>query len=242
MKIIKYFLFLFLLGACAQELEPTSMRSLESAKQNPIENLPADPIAPEIPEEVMPQDDLVAIAQTGPFKNFQAVVFDMTLLELQISAPLMLPGGPVIEIPIRQIPGAYYKLGYNPNGDYQLSIHIPFREILKASNEVADELPNGEPLPSIPGGEKPNWAYFIDDNPIDYYVYLGSSIAATFIPTPDIDRLFLFPVTLPLKNKSKTKTLGYLSIVPSKNGYDGGIFVSTKIPNSLARFLDDFLK
>jgi hypothetical protein len=97
-------------------------------------------------------------------------------------------------------------------------------------------LPNGDPLPGVPGGELPSIGLELDQTDFFGNLYFGIETFAIFVPTPGFDPLL--KLTFPIKNKSNRKTIGYISAVPEKAAFDGGFFLSLRVPDELARLID----
>jgi len=112
-------------------------------------------------------------------------------------------------------------------------------------NSIApSRLPNGDPLPAMPAGqgELPSLGLsFPQNGNTQVTVYIGINALGLYVTLPENAALPLpINITIPLKNKDKTKTFGFLTYVNAKNGYPPGLFLSTGVPNEVARVLEDY--
>lgn len=125
----------------------------------------------------------------------------------------------------------------------KFGVRIPVKYIIKGSSFGApSSLPNGNALPSMPAGygELPSLALnFPQQGNTQITLYIGVNAIGLFMTLPEN---IAFPIgfTLPIKNKDKTKTFGYLTYVPKKGTYAPGLFVSSIIPATVARVLEDY--
>ncbi|MBC7753991.1 MAG: hypothetical protein H7Z71_07120 [Moraxellaceae bacterium] len=143
-----------------------------------------------------------------------------------------------------QYPDITFGPVFDATGKMKMGIRVPIKYVLKGVNLINPaKLPSGEALPSMPAGknELPSLALqFPQNNNIQLHLYIGINALAVYMTLPGQAALPLpFNLTLPLKNKDKTLTTGYLTYVTAKNGYAPGLFVSTIIPASIARILED---
>lgn len=134
---------------------------------------------------------------------------------------------------------------FDATGKMKMAIRVPIKYVLKGVNTInPTKLPSGEDLPSMPAGknELPSLALqFPQNNNTQLHLYIGINALAVYMTLPSQASLPLpFNITLPLKNKDKTLTTGYLTYVTAKGSYAPGLFVSTIIPASVARILEDY--
>jgi hypothetical protein len=134
---------------------------------------------------------------------------------------------------------------FDATGKMKMAIRVPIKYVLKGVSTVNPaKLPSGEDLPSMPAGknELPSLALqFPQNNNMQLHLYIGINALAVYMTLPSQASLPLpFNMTLPLKNKDKTLTTGYLTYVTAKGSYAPGLFVSTIIPASIARILEDY--
>jgi hypothetical protein len=79
------------------------------------------------------------------------------------------------------------------------------------------------------------------------HLYIGSEAAAVFIEIPGltlpggIGGVFPTQITVPIKNKNKTKIVGYLSYIGPKTSSPGGAYIAAQLPRDLALILDQLL-
>ena len=130
-------------------------------------------------------------------------------------------------------------------GRMKFAVRVPVKYILKGATFLPPaSLPNGDPLPAMPAGygELPSLALsFPQHNNTQITLYIGINAVGLFITLPD--KLAIpFGFQLPIKNSDKSKTFGYMSYVPKKVDFAPGLFISTLIPPSMARILEDHFK
>lgn len=180
----------------------------------------------------------------GNDTSTQTIEIDKTnkMLIARMPVPLgSILSGVAAVVPIKEIPGA--TLGVeNGAGGSAIVLRIPLAALLKGVDILpSTRLPNGDPLPAIPDGELPSVAVQLSKIAgltIKPTIYLAPSVIALYLESPFDPYLAL---TLPIQNSSKTRTWGYLSSVPVKGAYKGGFFMSLKLPDDLARIIDDVL-
>ena len=101
-------------------------------------------------------------------------------------------------------------------------------------------MPNGDPLPAVPGGELPHLAVQ-NTSKVNFYAYGNVKYFALFVPTPGLNPFV--NLTFPINNAAGTKTLGYLATVAQKvtgsTTFDGGFYLAMVFPPELAAILDD---
>lgn len=152
------------------------------------------------------------------------------------------PFGGAVSYPIQQIPGASVSIDVNPaNGKWQLTFNIPISALVRGIGPVQlTTLPNGDPLPGVPGGEPPRVGARITKGNLDMYVYGNVKYFALYYPTPQLDKYmgYIGNWVFPIKNKDKTKILGYFATVMPKNGFSSGLFISVVFPPELSALLD----
>lgn len=131
------------------------------------------------------------------------------------------------------------------NGRMKFAVRIPAKYILKGAAFLpATKLPNGDALPAMPAGygELPSLALsFPQNSNTQITVYIGVNAVGLFVTLPEKLAIPL-GFQLPIKNSDKSKTLGFMTYVPQKGTYAPGLFLSTLIPPSMARILEDHLR
>lgn len=146
------------------------------------------------------------------------------------------------QIPIPQLEGAYLTNYQNSQGDKQLALSIPLKYIVKGAQFLPNQkLPNGDPLPYVPSGELPGFAFSLPQNQ-NYHIniYIGVNVAAAFVEFPQI----ALPITgiFPVKNSSKTKTIGAIGYIAPQSNYAGGMYLATQIPDAIAVMIDELIR
>ena len=82
---------------------------------------------------------------------------------------------------------------------------------------------------------------FPQHNNTQITLYIGINAVGLFVTLPDKVAI-PFGFQFPIKNSDKSKTFGYMSYVPKKGDFAPGLFLSTLIPPSMARVLEDYFK
>lgn len=130
-------------------------------------------------------------------------------------------------------------------GKMKFAVRIPVKYIIKGMSTLpASRLPNGDPLPAMPSGygELPSLGLsFPQHNNTQVSLYVGVNAIGLYVTLPTNAAL---PIgfTMPIRNKDKSKTFGYLTYVPAKMSYAPGLFVSAIIPPAVSRVLEDYFK
>jgi len=189
--------------------------------------------------------DLSGSAAGGPTGDQTIIVYDISEQAIQLRIPMAgitssgemgIPNvsgsrvyvdttNPLLPVLVVSVPGMYVlgKMGFEP-GEVALD---PSR------------LPNGDPLPFTPGGEPPKISFLIPNINRTVQVYLGVNVVAVFVGAPFDPMVNL---TFPIRNHSKTETIGYFSTVSRRLPFQGGFFVSLDMPREIAGALDDYLR
>lgn len=156
-----------------------------------------------------------------------------------LALPVIIGGGVGKTITTPQLPGASLALQLAADGNLDLVLNIPLEHVMHGASFMdPQKLPNGDALPAIPDGELPGLALDLNSNKsVKGYIYLapatfGALVTSQFDPT--------ISMQLPIYQNNGA-VLGYLTTVPAKNGFDGGIFMSVKVPADIARIIDDVI-
>lgn len=176
-----------------------------------------------------------------------AVAFDFDKVRGEFIVMLPFPGGIMFTPPpgtFSKYPDITFQTMFDAEGRAKLAIRIPIKYVLKGVNMLpAAKLPNGDPLPAMPAGygELPSLAMsFPQQNNTQITLYIGVNAIGLFATLPDKFAQIPIGFSLPIKNADKSKTFGYLTFVPAKGTYEPGLFLSTLIPPSVARLLEDY--
>lgn len=155
---------------------------------------------------------------------------------------------PISSMPIPELPGASLEMITNPDGSTSMGAVIPLQYLLKGSSFATyGRLPNGEPLPGMPVGEAHGFAMSFPQKPnYRLHIYIAVNAVAVFVETPDFKlppEFAVMPtISIPIKNREKTRTVGYFAVVPNRGTFSSGVYISTRIPNALAVAIDDVLR
>jgi hypothetical protein len=182
----------------------------------------------------------VAPNAPSPFGNVQIISIDKTTetLSLMIPLPVNPFGGAMISSPVPEVPGAVVGITQDSSGKWYLTYTMPLSFLLKGIQyQNPATLPNGNPLPQVPGGELPSLAGHVQNGKINFYIYGSVLYFALFVPTPGFNPFVT--LTYPIQNSSGTKILGYVSTVPATATANGGIYVALIFPPELQRLLDN---
>ena len=192
---------------------------------------------PATPDNPWDQVDLNGSVSAGIFGSHQVIDIDQVNNLLLISVPLPVNpfGGFSYDIP--QLPGVEIALEQSGGSD-ALVFKIPLKYIVRdAQLTDVSKLPNGNPLPGVPGGELPRLGLKIFNS--DVYLYLGKGAVAVFVPTPQFNPYL--NLTFPIKNKSQRKIIGYFASVAEQGVSPGGFFLSVVLPDEIQRIIDNII-
>lgn len=127
-----------------------------------------------------------------------------------------------------------------------ITLSIPVKYVLRNVTEVPAKLPNGDRVPFFPAGEGPSKGILLTPNK-DKKVYLflspeafGLFAETSFNPVPDLGPVQINEFVYSIRNKEKTKTLGYLTFVAKKGDFKGGFFLSHRIDPKLGKILEEY--
>jgi hypothetical protein len=133
------------------------------------------------------------------------------------------------------IPGA--------DGLPRIAIVVPLKLLSReASFTSYNRLPNGDPLPFLPSGERRGFAVaFPSGSDQVIHLYFGVTAFAIFIEVPRLNQVPLF-FGVPILNQKGNRQNGFFSLIPQKSGSHAGIYVATRVPNELAILIDELVK
>lgn len=190
--------------------------------------------------------DTKGFVDGGTFDKSQTFELDKTSGEMVITLPLGTDATVMIGSgSIPKLPGVSFYTTYNAmTGGYSFVIRVPVKYFLRdVASLPADRLPNGDPLPMIPGGELPSTAFAINAGARKVYLYLGLDSVALFVESPWIscgDLPVCINFTVPIRNTAKTQVVGFFSLVMPKSGTTGGFFLSAMMPPKMAAILEEY--
>jgi hypothetical protein len=181
------------------------------------------------------------------FKNALSFDFDKTHGEFIVMLPM--PSGLMFTPPpgtFTNFPDIRFSTVMDGDtGKLKLAVRIPVKYIVKGIHTLPNSsLPNGEPLPTMPAGqgELPSLAIELPQSGnLKLSLYIGVNAIGLFMTLPT-NIAIPFGFQLPIRNKDKSKTLGYISYVPAKGSFAPGLFLSTIIPPAVSRVLEDYFK
>ncbi|MES2962331.1 MAG: hypothetical protein V4760_00480 [Bdellovibrionota bacterium] len=178
----------------------------------------------------------------GSYGENEVIGIDKTTKELIVRFPVL--ATPImagdLDVMVPDIPGAHFVMEPTPDGGQTLALRIPLDKVLKGIEFLPpSKLPNGDPLPGVPDGELPSAAVQLTRTSTKATIYLSPSYVGVYVNSSFDPYIAL---TLPIRNEARTKTWGYFSTIPEKKGIaSGGFFISIKLPDDIARIIDDIL-
>ncbi len=189
--------------------------------------------------------DLMGSVSGGPADKSSAIVYDKSEHAIQLRVPLPGAAGN-IDMEIPNVPGSRVYLDTTNPVLPILVVSVPALYVLGKigfdPGQVGLDptlLPNGQPIPFTPGGEPPVVSFLVPKINRVVQIYLGINVVAVFT---EISLDPMADLTFPIRNKSKTQTIGYFSTVRRRNPHLGGLFVSLNMPTKIAGALDDYLR
>ncbi len=212
-----------------------------STALNSVSGTPPDPNST-TPPATLQSVDLNGSINGGRFNKTQVISLDIPNKMLVVTLPMLANpflAGVSAQIPVTGVTGATIGVQTQPDGSSAIVLHMPLANIIRGVNfPTPTALPNGDPLPGVPTAELPSVAVSL--NPaknITATIYFSKQMVGIYVNTPFDPFISL---TVPVRNSSKTKILGYFSTVPAKKpAANGGFFVSALIPDDIARVIDN---
>lgn len=180
----------------------------------------------------------------GLFGGSKVVELDRVKKVMRIALPIPAANPFMVglekEFDLKDMPGAKLVLSSQPGANFSVALELPLRYFLGDILFVQSEgLPNGDPLPGIPGGELPKFNLNIDPSGhVKTSIYIGPAMAGIYLESPfDPYVKLMFPIA----SKDQKITYGYLNTVPAKAGFSGGFFLGVKIPDAISQELKGLL-
>lgn len=124
---------------------------------------------------------------------------------------------------------------------FSLNIKVPLKYILRLGNfenTAPGHLPNGDPIPEVPGGELPKLNITVNSGKkekIHLYLskeYVGILFESKFDPGVDF--------STPLTDRNDLNTLGYFHIISAKNNAPAAFLLLLKFKPQISTLLDDY--
>ncbi len=138
------------------------------------------------------------------------------------------------------MPGAKLYSSVNTEGQKTLNLVIPLKHVLRNIASIpAQRLPNGDPLPDMPGGELPSHGLSVaGSNGLKVNIYVGSDAVGIFLET-NFDPKFSFGVDIRSQMQQK---VGIFALIAAKTSFKPGVFLGVHLDARLARALDKFVR
>lgn len=158
----------------------------------------------------------------------------LLILPLQVNPYIESAQGSIPDLP--DVTFMTYK---NDKGASYLAVSVPLRYVRKGASFLNPaRLPNGDPLPQVASGELPSVAIAIPGkNNVKFNFYIGVNVVGVFLSSPfDPYVAINFPI------RRGVDTIGYFATVPAKSGFNGGFFMNTQMPDSIAAIIDDHFR
>jgi hypothetical protein len=179
-------------------------------------------------------------ADGGTYAGLAMISVDQARETLNLSLPLPpLAILPLSLVAFQELPGTTIQSQTLPDGTETWVLAIPLKYVLRGAQLRAfNTLPNGDPLPYLPTGEVNGLSIALPQKP-DYRIslYIAVGAAAVFIETPNWEIPSYLSLWTIVKNRAKTRQIGYFQIVPNKNNFSSGIYLAAKLPADIARVL-----
>ena len=140
---------------------------------------------------------------------------------------------------IPDLPDVTFMTYKDDKGASYFALSVPLRYVRKGASFLNPaRLPNGDPLPQVASGELPSVALAVPGkNNVKFNFYIGVNVVGIFVSSPYDPYLALsFPI------RRGVDTIGYFHTVPAKPGYNGGFFLNTQMPDSIAAVIDDHFR
>ena len=188
-----------------------------------------------------PSENLKGFIASGSNEGQQVVWLDAAKGELVLSAPL--PTGfslNLLETSVPNLKGAKLYSSVNADGKKTLNLVIPLKHVLRNVASIpAQSLPNGDPLPDMPGGELPSYGLSVaGSNGLKVNIYVGSDAVGIFFET-NFDPKFSFGVDIRSQMQQK---VGIFALIAAKTPFKPGVFLGVHLDARLARALDKFIR
>lgn len=220
--------------------ELSASKEQTGLETNPTQPLPTSPHIDSVDMKSRVDDSQNKLGFDG------ALAFDIDKTRGEFVIMLPMPSG-VVFTPsgsFNKYPDITFTPIFDGSGKMKMAVRVPIKYVLKGVEFVPPaRLPNGDALPAMPAGqgELPSLALsFPTHNNTKMSLYIGISALGFFMTLPDKAALpWPINISVPLKNKDKTRTFGYLTYVNAKNGHQPGFFISTIVPPEFARILED---
>lgn len=226
------------LGACSPGFQSVGLDSLDQGSSGVDTGSGTPP--PTTPQQPSAYDklDMKGVVDGGTYGGSWAFDLDKANNALLVNLPI--PANPILDINVNipSLPGAALKT-YASGGQTNVVVSIPLQYIVKGVNFLPSaKLPNGQDLPRMPSGEAASVGVSLGANQ-NVHLYIGVNAVGLFVESSYIPEYLGF--TVPIKNETKTRILGYFTLVPKVGNSKGGLFVALPIPNDIAKILDDHM-
>ena len=195
-----------------------------------------------VSDSILPPD-YVYLAKSEPFSSIFGVHSEHVLLRFDIQTrafKIYVPFPILTQLDVSgEVPGhpeiTFYSDEDN-KGKRSLVLEIPLDKYLDLLDS-STTLPDGRPLPNVPGGDLPLLGFELPDTSLNTAVYLGKDYLAFFVES-DLNLRWVtdFNVLKSILNSERVK-IGSFGWIAKKNGYKGGAFVSLRLPRELVAYI-----
>jgi hypothetical protein len=191
---------------------------------------PTNPSTPLLPADYSYSAKSEPLAIFGMNQERQILSFDMQTQILKVSVPFPTLG--ILQVS-GEVPNYPEIIFYTDMNNQSLVFEIPLAEYLNLLQSNTT-LPDGRPIPGVPGGELPLLGLQLPNTSLNTTVYLGKDYLAFFMESD-----FNLPLNLTgnILNSDGSAIVGLLGWVAAKDGYKGGAFVSLRLPRELVAYI-----
>lgn len=199
-----------------------------------------DPVTPVDPDPVDPDPlpdtnvNFSAGIQSTIFGNLEIIRYNQETESIEVVIPFPLGGlGFEISGAVPNFPRVQF---YTSIEDNALVLSLPIREFIPLSNNVST-LPNGRPLPGIPGGEPPSFSFDLGGNNSNCRGYIAPDYIGFFV---EINFDPFFDIRVPIRG-GNGQTVGYVHLLRPQGGNKGGVFLSVQLPREITALIEGIL-
>ncbi len=114
-----------------------------------------------------------------------------------------------------------------------LTLEISLSEYIRIL-KTNETLPDGRPIPGVPGGELPLHSFQLPNTSLNMTLYFGKDYFAAFIES---DFNLPFNLTKNILSSDRRSIVGVLGWVAAKDSYKGGSFISLRLPRELIAYI-----
>lgn len=191
------------------------------------------------------EEEMSSSPEIGSYQGQKFFDIDRASQSLRLFLPFPSGFDLTINLPAgnsSELPGVSFGAVADEQGNRRMAIIVPLRYILKGGAPRLGNvrLPNGDPLPFLPAGERTGISFPWPGSEQRIYLYIVNGAVAVFIETPRW-RNNMIGIGWPIKNQQKNRVVGYLGLVPSRGSFPSGVYLAARLPAEIARLLVPFV-